>query len=120
MLPLPSFVAFATARNLVAWEGRKRGGSYYTRSRKVDGRVLREYVGGGIGGQLAAEADRIEREMREVEALKAKREREKLEALAAPVVELCEAAEIIARAHLVAAGYRRYQGKWRRAREQRS
>ena len=100
----------------MAWEGRKRGGSYYTRSRKVDGRVLREYVGGGIGGQLTAEADRIEREMREAEALKAKREREKLEALAAPVLELSEAAEILARAHLIAAGFHRHKGEWRRER----
>ncbi len=84
----------------------------------MNGHVTREYVGGGLAGQLAAEADRIERERREVEALEAKREREKLEVLAAPVVELYEAVDIIVRAHLVAAGYRRYQGKWRRAREQ--
>ncbi len=69
---------------------------------------------------MAAEADRREREGRAAEALKAKQEREKLAALAAPVVELGEATDIIVRAHLVAAGYRRWQEKWRRAREQRS
>ena len=39
------------------WERRERGGLYYTRSRKEGGRVIREYVGGGIllgasGGHL--------------------------------------------------------------------
>jgi len=102
----------------VAWEERKRGGSYYTRSRKANGRVTREYIGGGLAGKMAAEADRRERERRAAEALEAKQEREKVEALVAPVVELGEATDIVVRAHLVAAGYRRYQGKWRRARRE--
>ncbi|MCA1729718.1 MAG: hypothetical protein LC751_10010 [Actinobacteria bacterium] len=83
----------------------------------MDARVYREYVGGGLAGKMAAEADRIERERRAVEAFRERQEREKLEALAAPVVELCKVVEILTRAHLVANGYRRYQGKWRRVRE---
>ena len=77
--------------------------------------MLREYVGAGLVGQLAAEADRIERERREVEILREKQEREKLETLASPILELCEAAEVLA--HLVAGGYRRVEGHWRRVRE---
>jgi hypothetical protein len=100
----------------VGWEKRERGGRYYTRSRRVGGRVLREYVGGGLAGEMAAEADRMERERREAEERRQKRELERLEALAAPVLEVSEAAEILARAHLVAAGCHRHKGEYRRAR----
>lgn len=101
----------------MAWEKRERGGPYYTRSRKVDGRVVREYIGGGALGRLAAEADRIERERREVETLTEKREEQRLRTLVSPVLELCEAAEILAWVHLVAGGYRKTEGHWRRRRE---
>jgi hypothetical protein len=102
----------------MGWEKRDRGGLYYTRSKKVGGRVVREYVGGGILGHLAALQDAQERQRREGEAALWKEEREKLEALVAPVEDLCEAAETLYRAALVAAGYRRHQrGQWRRKRE---
>ncbi len=117
MLPLPVSGAFVTLHNLVAWESRARGGPYYTRSRKVDSRVVREYVGGGLVGELAAEADRIERQRREAEASQANQEKERLEGLLSPIMELWEAAEILARAHLVAGGFRRVGGHWRRKRE---
>jgi hypothetical protein len=35
-------------------------------------------------------------------------------ALAAPVLEISEAAEILVRAHLIACGYHRHKGEWRR------
>ena len=83
----------------------------------MDGRVKREYVGGGGIGQLAALLDEAKRLRREEEAARQREERDRLKALTAPVAELCEVVEVIVRAHLVANGYRRYQGKWRRARE---
>ena len=100
------------------WERRERGGPYYTRSRKEGGRVVREYVGGGVLGEIAALADEYERRRREEEAAFCKEERERLEGLMAPVDELCEVAEVLARAALVAAGYRRHnRGEWRKRRE---
>jgi hypothetical protein len=102
----------------MGWEKRDRGGLYYTRTRKVGGRVVREYVGGGILGHIAALQDAQERRQREGEALLWKEERERLEALVAPVEDLCEATETLSRAVLMAAGFRRHQrGEWRRNRE---
>jgi hypothetical protein len=103
----------------VAWEERERGGRYYTRSRREGGRVVREYVGGGLAGELAAEEDRIRRELAEKQREREKEEMERLKALAAPVFELSEAAEILAHAHLIAAGYHRHKGEYRRARSER-
>jgi len=101
----------------MGWENRERGGRYYTRSRKVDGRVVREYVGSGLIGELAARFDEAEREKRKIEAARVGLERTHVEAFVAPVVELCEVAEVLCHATLVDGGYRRYQGKWRRKRE---
>lgn len=100
------------------WEKRKRGGLYYTRSRKVNGRVIREYVGGGALGELAALMDAQERQRREEEAAAWREEREHLEELAGLVDELCEDVETVARATLLAAGFRqRNRGEWRRRRD---
>ena len=102
----------------MGWEKRERGGLYYTRSRKVGSQVVREYVGGGMLGHLAALQDAQERRRREQEAAVWKEERERLEALVTPVEQLCEAAEILYRAALLSAGFRRHQrGEWRRKRE---
>jgi hypothetical protein len=101
------------------WERRERGGLYYTRSRKEGGKVIREYVGGGLLGELAARMDAEGRWLREEEKASRREERERLDALAAPVEELCEAAEVIARAALIASGYRRHnRGAWRKRCEQ--
>src|SRR5829696_3024952 len=104
----------------MGWENRERGGRYYTRSRKVNGRVVREYVGGGLIGELADQFDETAREKRKIEAAMVHLEQERVEALVAPIVELCEVAEVLYRVALVDGGYRRYQGKWRRKREQRT
>ena len=101
----------------MAWEQRERGGLYYTRSRKVDGRVVREYIGTGPLAELAAEADARERRRREEEAEAWREERERMEALEAPIEELCEAAELLSEAALYAAGYHRHnRGEWRKRR----
>ncbi len=99
------------------WEKRERGGLYYTRSRKEDGRVVREYVGSGPSGELAAQADAELRQRHQEERAVRKAERERLEALMEPVEELCKAAEVITRAALIASGYRQHnRGEWRKRR----
>jgi hypothetical protein len=100
------------------WERRERGGLYYYRSRRVNGRVEKEYIGTGPLAELAAEADALEHRQREEEAKAWQAERERLEALEGLTEELCEAAELLTRATLLAAGYRQHhRGEWRKQRE---
>ncbi len=51
----------------MGWESRKNVERYYTRSRRVNGRVLREYVGTVIVAQLAEKLDRQTRLQHEAE-----------------------------------------------------
>ena len=100
------------------WERRERGGLYYTRSKKVDGEVVREYIGSGILGQFAAMEDERQREEKRKKAAFEREERERLEKALAPVEELDEVAEVLARATLLAGGYHRHKrGEWRKKRE---
>jgi hypothetical protein len=97
--------------------GWDKGGRYYTRSRRENGRVLREYDGGGTLGKLAAQLDAIEREQREVERTAARAERAEVAALDAPLNELDELADLLARAALLAAGFHQHnRGNWRKSR----
>jgi len=89
---------------------------YYYRSVRDGEKVRKVYVGSGEIARISHEGDILRRTGREAEKEQEKEELERLEALAAPVLELSEAAEILARAHLIAAGYHRHKGEYRRAR----
>ena len=101
----------------MGWE--ERGGrQYYYRSRRVEGRVCKEYFGTGPVAEIVAQLDKEDRRGRKEEAEAWREERQRLEALEEPVKELCDAAETLARAALVAAGYRQHnRGEWRKRRE---
>jgi hypothetical protein len=100
----------------VAWEERRGNRYYYQSERDEGGRVVKRYVGTGEIAELIAHADETRRRAREAERARGREELERLEVLAAPVLELHEAAEVLGRAHLIAGGYRRYKGEWRRER----
>ena len=101
----------------MGWEKRERGTRYYTRSRRIGDRVLKEYVGTGPLAELAALQDKAQRLRREEEERAWKREREDLERLDGTAGELCELAELLTRAALLAAGYRQHhRGEWRKPR----
>jgi hypothetical protein len=101
----------------MAWERRARGGPYYTRSHRLNRQVVREYVGAGPFAELAAAMDALKRCQREEKAAYWKEERERLERETAFLRELEHAAEGLARATLVAGGYRRRRGEWRMVRD---
>jgi hypothetical protein len=93
-------------------------GRYYTRSRKVNGRVEREYVGSGLGARLAAQLDAVERASRIAEAYDRRAVRADSDELTAALNDLSARCDLLARAALVAAGFRQHhRGEWRRRRE---
>jgi hypothetical protein len=100
----------------MAWETRERGGIYFTRSRRVNGRVMREYIGGGELARIASESDANKRALRKAEWQHERAELERLEAFAGPVGQLCEVTKILTRAHFLALGYHEHKGEWRRER----
>jgi hypothetical protein len=88
-------------------------GRYYTRSRKVNGRVVRQYVGTGEAAEQAARLDAITRQEREAR----RAARAELAALDAALDDLAEQTDLLTRAVLAAAGYRRHhRGEWRKKR----
>jgi hypothetical protein len=95
-------------------------GRYYTRSKKVNGRVVRKYVGSGPVGSLAARIDALQRQLREIERAERRAKRAALDALDDPLDELDDLADLVAHAVLVAAGYHQHKrGEWRKRRVQR-
>lgn len=92
-------------------------GRYYTRSKKVNGRVVREYIGSGEVAELAAQIDAINRDKRETERAARRAEKAALESLDAPLKVLNDLADLLARASLLAAGYQQHKrGEWRKRR----
>ena len=90
-------------------------GRYYTRSFKVNGRTIRQYVGGGETGRLAAQHDQAQREKRMQRRDAAKRLMSDLKAIDETVMTLCLKADLAARAAMWAAGYyQHHRGEWRR------
>jgi len=92
------------------------GNLYYYRSVRRGDEVRKVYVGSGDLALIAYEQDVMSRAAEEHRRQEERHELEQLEALLAPVVEIGGAAEILARAHLIAGGFRRHKGEWRRAR----
>jgi hypothetical protein len=96
----------------VGWEARKRGtGSYYYRSVREGDRVKKEYCGGGVLGEIVALDDELRRLQKAEKLAFWKEEKERLEANAAFLKELEKAAEILIRAHLIAAGCHKHKGE---------
>jgi hypothetical protein len=103
----------------MSWETRANGKRYYTRSRRVNGRIVREYVGGGSIGELSEQMDAIEREERQQRAetiREAKAERDRFDEL---LTEFETVTDNIGRGLLIAAGYHQHnRSEWRKRNEQ--
>ena len=105
----------------MAWESRKGQGAYYTRSSRIVGQVVREYIGTGRLAQAIALSDELERHDRKVLADAQREELAQRDELDAKVVELDEFADLLTRAVLVGAGYHQHnRGQWRKRRERKN
>ena len=103
----------------MAWEERARGGRYYVRKRRIGGRVVSEYVGGGAGAMATAHVDEQDRRRRDADrqALHATRRRE--EALDVALDEVTATATALTTAVLLMAGCHTHKRTWRRQRDER-
>ena len=99
----------------MAWESRNGSGRYYTRSRRVNGRVVREYVGSGDYAHFAAALDERERTERVQQAADWGAERGAMNDECANVRALGVAVDAAVAAELAALGYHKERGEWRRA-----
>ena len=101
----------------MAWETRGRGGQYYTRSKRVGGKVKREYVGSGPMARIEASLDSLDRQRRETQREADREARQADEEGLRRTRWFCRAVENVLREHLTAAGFHQHdRGQWRKRR----
>jgi len=96
----------------LAWEYRGIVPFYY-RSRRVNGRVVREYVGGGEKGQRAAEADQACREERKQTERQRAATRQPAHDLAMHIRQFGSVLDQLVVCQLVCAGWRQKCRQWK-------
>jgi hypothetical protein len=99
----------------VAWESRKGHGRYYTRTRNVRGRFVREYLGCGPRAQEAAAQDERRRAERAAEVERRRAALARVTSVNQLLRDLFTEVDLLARVSLTAAGYRQHdRGSWRK------
>jgi hypothetical protein len=94
----------------MAWE-RRGNQKFYYRSRKINGRVVREYLGRGDRAKRADLEDAQRRETREKE----RAEGQTWEAMDEHIAQLHQLTKLLSHSYLVNAGfYQHHRGEWRR------
>ena len=111
----------------MAWEARKHSQKqYYTRSRRINGQIQREYLGCGELARLSAENDRVAREarafLRQRLAQQRLQQQERQAAVYAAILAPLDGLDIVCRVaiqrELEAAGYHQHdRGEWRKRRQ---
>ena len=92
----------------MAWEQRKRGGLYYTRTVRVGERRYREYIGRGPMAEAVACQDEQARKDREAKRQAEKQKMAEWDALDGVAGGLCQVADRIMCEHLEAAGFHQH------------
>jgi len=98
----------------MGWETRRGGNArFYTRSKRVDGRVVREYLGNGVAANETAHKD--EEKLARMRAIR--EEKSRLAELDELVENYFRQVSAILDNTLNAAGYRQHKrGEWRKSR----
>lgn len=92
-------------------------GRYYTRSKRVSGKVVREYIGCGPRGEAAAREDAADREQRRTQHEAVRRARAEVRPFDTMMCELNALTDRLVRGVLTEAGYRQHKrGEWRKRR----
>jgi hypothetical protein len=92
------------------------GRQYYYKSERVGGRVQSTYYGSGELASLVATLDTEAREEREAERRDRRAEREQADAEERAVAEWFDEVQAVADAAMIAAGFHKHRGQWRRKR----
>lgn len=97
----------------MAWENRGEN-RYYYRKRRINGRVVSEYIGAGILAELTADLDEAAQAERQAEREARRQEREQVQALDSQLAQVDELTRALVRASLLLAGYHPHKRQWRR------
>jgi hypothetical protein len=102
----------------MVWSRKQRGpeSGYYYRSRRVDGRPVKLYVGRGPDAELAARLDERERQDRRAEREAFLAERVRLAAADLAFADARALVDLLVRATLALGGFHTHHGQWRRRR----
>jgi hypothetical protein len=96
----------------MAWETRN-GRRYYYRKVRRGGRVFSVYEGGGVSGQVSAEAAASERVVKQARALTMREQAARDDAIDAKIDESWRMVLMATTAALESAGFHQHKGQWR-------
>ena len=99
----------------MGWE--KRGsGQYYYRKKRVNGRVVSEYAGSGILAEATQMLDRVEKGKTDLKKSEQQFEKEQAAAIDQAVDQSLVSIGELIESTLVACGYHKVKGEWRKKR----
>jgi hypothetical protein len=90
---------------------------YYYRAFRVGGRPTREYLGFGEAALRAAARIEVRRAQQLARAEAARQHRHQYEQAAAPLVDVSQLTELLAKGTLIALGYHQHDRTWRKRRD---
>lgn len=99
----------------MAWEERGNN-KYYYRKKKIDGRVISEYVGRGVRAQKIALIDLTMRKDRKEERRNIRQQKEKFCLFNNQVIQMSSLVNQMVGGFLIISGFHKHKGQWRRKR----